>query len=381
MDFGRFRTITKLIEISRNLFVVALLAWALPPPCLASYHFMQIEKVVAGVNGDTTAQGIQLRIRLAGQGQLHHAKLIAVDAAGENPVVLIDFDESVPNSQAGTRILIASLQMQAYTEPPVTEFFTMQRLIPLSYLEAGSILFTNDEETLLAWRVSWGGSTYTGPTTGSSTNDEDREFGPPYPDPLPFAGLRVLEFQGGASDKSTSNVADYQLSDEPGTLTNNAGEIFTLIIPDCAELDGPGPDSDFDTVRDACDGCPHDPEKTEPGLCGCGASEEDNNGNGVPDCVDAEGNVNSNDNTGGNNGNENDNDNANENENDNVEDNDNDDGSVDGTNGSPAAPRGCTPGFAALSFLTIMFCSRVSARRLGLKILVCARSRDDRENT
>ena len=32
-------------------------------------------------------------------------------------------------------------------------------------------------------------------------------------------------------------------------------------------------DSDGDGVFDCKDGCPADPEKTEPGLCGCGVPE------------------------------------------------------------------------------------------------------------
>ncbi len=32
-------------------------------PALASFHFMQIEQVIGGVNGDTSAQAIQLRMR------------------------------------------------------------------------------------------------------------------------------------------------------------------------------------------------------------------------------------------------------------------------------------------------------------------------------
>ena len=34
-------------------------------------------------------------------------------------------------------------------------------------------------------------------------------------------------------------------------------------------------DSDGDGVTDCRDGCPADPFKTEPGLCGCGVPEDD----------------------------------------------------------------------------------------------------------
>ncbi|MEW6270702.1 MAG: putative Ig domain-containing protein [Thermodesulfobacteriota bacterium] len=34
------------------------------------------------------------------------------------------------------------------------------------------------------------------------------------------------------------------------------------------------------------DGCPDDPDKTDPGVCGCGVADADANGNGVPDCLE-----------------------------------------------------------------------------------------------
>jgi len=35
------------------------------------------------------------------------------------------------------------------------------------------------------------------------------------------------------------------------------------------------------------DGCPSDPNKTAPGLCGCGVSDADTDGDGTPDCTDS----------------------------------------------------------------------------------------------
>jgi len=52
-------------------------------------------------------------------------------------------------------------------------------------------------------------------------------------------------------------------------------------IPDECEVD-----SDGDGVIDACDGCPADSTKTDPGVCGCGKPDIDSDGDGVMDCVD-----------------------------------------------------------------------------------------------
>jgi len=55
----------------------------------------------------------------------------------------------------------------------------------------------------------------------------------------------------------------------------------------CYSADGvPAPDSDGDTVADCVDGCADDPDKTEPGTCGCGTSDGDSDGDGYADCID-----------------------------------------------------------------------------------------------
>ncbi|MCP4837584.1 MAG: hypothetical protein GY895_22800, partial [Phycisphaera sp.] len=46
-------------------------------------------------------------------------------------------------------------------------------------------------------------------------------------------------------------------------------------------------DSDSDGTRDCYDNCPDDPNKTEPGACGCGVADTDTDGDGTPDCLDS----------------------------------------------------------------------------------------------
>jgi hypothetical protein len=48
----------------------------------------------------------------------------------------------------------------------------------------------------------------------------------------------------------------------------------------------PDVDSDGDGAADCVDGCPNDPLKVAPGTCGCGVAELDSDGDGTLDCVD-----------------------------------------------------------------------------------------------
>jgi hypothetical protein len=45
-------------------------------------------------------------------------------------------------------------------------------------------------------------------------------------------------------------------------------------------------DGDGDGLGDVCDGCPTDPDKTDPGICGCGVPDNDSDGDGTADCND-----------------------------------------------------------------------------------------------
>ena len=199
-------------------------------PAVASLHLMQIEQVIGGVNGDPSAQAIQLRMRAGFQEQVQNARLVVYDMTGSNPIDLILFPKPVPNEGEGVRILVVSTNFADFTDPPVVGDFTLTNLIPPSYLPAGSLTYEDDFGTVY-WRLSWGGSNYTGPTTGSFVNDDDGDFGPPFAGPLPSSTLQAVRFLGPANAQSQRNVDDYALTDGAAVFTNNAGASFTVTAP------------------------------------------------------------------------------------------------------------------------------------------------------
>jgi hypothetical protein len=79
----------------RLRLLAALISFACAVPLHASFHLMQIEQVIGGVNGDTTAQAVQLGMRFTGENFVTGCQLIAFDAAGNNPITLITFPSGV----------------------------------------------------------------------------------------------------------------------------------------------------------------------------------------------------------------------------------------------------------------------------------------------
>jgi hypothetical protein len=194
----------------------------------ATFHLMQIQQVIAGVDGDNSIQAIQLRMRGSFQNLVQNSRLVVWDASGANPIVVSSPGTSVPNHGAGVTVLIASASFAGATSPPAVPDFTLSNLIPASYLAAGSITFENSAGTIIYWRLSWGGASYTGATTGALTNDADGEFGPPFAGPVPSADTKALLFQGTAAAMSTANSTDYALTGGDAVFTNNAGTSFTV---------------------------------------------------------------------------------------------------------------------------------------------------------
>ena len=209
----------------------------------ATFHLMQIEQVIAGVEGDTSAQAIQLRTRSLYQGlAILGKRLVAYDAQGLNPVVLLTIPGNVFNNATGARILLATSSFASHVSPSITPDFIMTNAIPASYLAAGSLTFEDSFSTVW-WRLSWGGGGYLGPTDGSILNDVDGNYGI-WPGSLPSVGIEALQFTGVAADLSTTNAADYSLTPAGAVFTNNAGISGTVVsggpLPCPADCSGVG---------------------------------------------------------------------------------------------------------------------------------------------
>ena len=212
--------------VAAGAAVVGVCMWT--PGAFASFHLMQIEQVIGGVNGNTAAQAIQLRMRTTFQNLVSNGRVRAWDAAGLNPVLIIDMTTDVANSLTGDRVLLCTPAFAASTTPACVPNFLMTNPIPASYLAAGRLTFEDDFGTIY-WSLAWGGASYTGSNTGSITNDADGNFGPAFAGPCPKTTLQALKFTGAATVLSTNNAANYALTSGAAVFTNNARTNFTVV--------------------------------------------------------------------------------------------------------------------------------------------------------
>ena len=186
----------------------------------AGFHVMQIEQIIGGINGNTSAQAVQLRLRGAGQTVLSASRIRAWDAAGANPVLLIDMTTNVTNGSVGDNVLIASASFNTIMAAVggYSADFTLTNLIPVTYLSGGKVTFEDDGGTIY-WSTAFGA--YTGTNLGNTTNDPDGNFGAPT-FALPTGSIQGVRFTGTAAAASTTNVLDYALTANPATVRNNA---------------------------------------------------------------------------------------------------------------------------------------------------------------
>ena len=195
----------------------------------AAFHVMQIEEIIGGINGNTSAQAIQLRLRGPGQTVLSNARVRAWDATGANPVLLLDMTTNVANGSGGDNILLASsafnIIMSSVYGGSYASDFVLTSLIPAGYLSGGKVTFEDDGGTVY-WSTAFGN--YTGTNLGNvGTNDADGNFGAPTV-AVPSNSRTGIRFINGFGAPSTTNVADYALTADPASVRNNARNSFVV---------------------------------------------------------------------------------------------------------------------------------------------------------
>ena len=121
------RCFSRLVPVA----VAAMVTWRAD----ATFDLMQIEQVIGGVNGDVSAQAIQLRMRAPFQCFLQPARLWVHDAAGVNPILLFDFSvcpplQCVAGCNAGDRVLLTSANFSDFLDTPIAADFILTNLIP-----------------------------------------------------------------------------------------------------------------------------------------------------------------------------------------------------------------------------------------------------------
>ena len=97
--------------------------------------------------------------------------------------------------------------------------------------------------------------------------------------------LSMLSLDSGAIARLCSETLD---SDGDGTVDCQDGcpADPNKTAPGLCGCGTPDTDSDGDMTPDCTDGCPTDPDKTDPGVCGCGTPDTDTDGDTTPDCLD-----------------------------------------------------------------------------------------------
>lgn len=139
-----------------------------------------------------------------------------------------------------------------------------------------------------------------GPDNLVGTIDDDLHLSPGSPcintgDPafVPAPGETDLDGQprllGGRVDMGAyESFPDCNSNDIPDELELDTDT--DLVIDDCDNcplIANPSQENaDGDIPGDACDNCPNDPNKIDPGICGCGTADVDSDGDTILDCVD-----------------------------------------------------------------------------------------------
>jgi hypothetical protein len=179
----------------------------LPPPGVRTFHFMQIEQIIAGVDDRPRPGDPAPHAHHQPEYSSRKGRLIAWDAAGLNPVIL---DTMKTNVTFGIPEPRAACDLLVRREPQPADHAGLHPRQPdPGLLPAGGIDHVRGRlrDDLLARLV--GGASYTETRQARPRNDLDGNFGPAFADPLPSGSGQALRINKAANALSTNNAADY----------------------------------------------------------------------------------------------------------------------------------------------------------------------------
>jgi hypothetical protein len=254
----------------------------------ATFHIMRIEGVMAGFNGDTTDQYVELRMVDGLQNQVGTHVICFFDASGA-PYARFKFPSNVTGSAAGSSILIGTVNFDRdwaagapnFTFGPATTTAIASGADVDHPIRApsGWISFGSDSQNTPSLMCQAGfflvdsvayGTGYTGPVDYGTKLNSD----------LPSNSSNGIHLTGQFCSENSfansctnppDNSVDYSIVDlnsGSNQPRNNAGQQGPLNADfdsdgvlngsdNCPNVANPGQaDGDTDTVGDACDNCP-----------------------------------------------------------------------------------------------------------------------------
>src|SRR5213593_1198065 len=92
-----------------------LLAVLVPVPGQAVYHFANIDEIMSGLGYDSTAQYVEIRMLMGGQGSVAHSRLTAFSCDGSTHAILLEVPNDVCPAIAGGRWTMGTTSWAAAT--------------------------------------------------------------------------------------------------------------------------------------------------------------------------------------------------------------------------------------------------------------------------
>jgi hypothetical protein len=300
-SFPRFIPISRKMFMKRYIFLTFVILF-----CMSACTFLfpaQTNITIARIDHPEDGN-LVLYLRYADQGNY-----ITVNGVAYDCVMVDDPSDTLkcsgPSLQPGEKAVIRFYEDEKTTKP----FFSLEFDVP-EYDEGGEDPDAEDQSAADDLCPDDPQKTAPGDCgCGVADTDTDGDGTPDCSDGCPENPEMIKAGENGCKaveeDSDNDGIPDSQdkCPDDPEKI--KPGECGCGIsdtdtdsdgVPDCNDEcpmsfsdpigDPCDHDEDDDGEHDFADGCPLDPDKTDPGYCGCDYLETDRDGDGTPDCVD-----------------------------------------------------------------------------------------------